>query len=133
MDQSSMNFWAILTGTILCLGAGFLWYGPLFGIVRQKSDRTPKEVRKRYRTELLIGPAFILLFMIGMIVAALLPAGSDWSDGVLLGAILGLGPAAGVGLNAIFSKGSFPHFLIDGGYLFIVFVIFGIITGVWHV
>ena len=128
-----MNFWAILTGAILCLGAGLLWYGPFFGAVRQTSHHLPEGSKGRFRTELLAGPAFILLFMIGMVVSALLPAGSDWTDGLLLGAILGLGPFAGVGLTAIFTRQSFTRFMVDGGFLFIVFVIFGFITGMWHV
>lgn len=128
-----MNFWAILTGAILCLGAGFLWYGPFFGAVRQTSNHLEEGNKGRIRTGLLAGPAFILLFMIGMVLAALLPAGSDWTDGLLLGAILGLGPFAGVGLTAIFTRQNFSRFLVDGSFLFIVFIIYGFIIGVWHV
>ena len=128
-----MNFWAIFFGTIACLVAGFIWYGPFFGNFRKKQLNMTGEKQFQFRPGLLTGPAFILLFLIGMIVAALLPAGSDWKDGLLLGAILGLGPFAGVGLNAIFTRRQFVLFLVDGGYLLAVFILFGFILGVWYV
>lgn len=134
MELSSINFWAILAGTFTCLVAGYFWYGPLFGSTLENRQQGKQDGKSMIWLSMRAGPATILTFIVGLVIAALLPAHSGWLDGLLLGAILGLGlAAASIGLNYLYTGRSLTRFLIDGAYLVLVFLIFGMIIGAWHV
>jgi hypothetical protein len=134
MELSDINFWAVLAGTVASFLLGLLWYGPLFGKPWQKHVGLSDEDFKSANMGLIFGPAIVLTFIMGLVLASILPGYANWLDGMLLGAVLGLGvAAASLGVNYLFARRTLTLFLIDGLYIVFVMMIFGAIIGAWHV
>jgi hypothetical protein len=128
MNLTEINFLAVLIGTITSFALGFLWYGPLFGKSWQRHVGLTNEELKEVNMALVFGPAFILTFIMGLVIAALIPVEASIADGALLGFVLGLGLiATSFGVNYLFARQSVSLYLIDASYQVFVLVIFGVI------
>ncbi|MDX1477408.1 MAG: DUF1761 domain-containing protein [Saprospiraceae bacterium] len=126
MELSDINLIAVGIGAVAVFGLGFIWYAPpVFGRIWQRHIETPPTPDTNVLA--MFGPAFILICVIGLVMAAFKPEEiSGWSDGALMGSILGLGlVATSLGINYLFARRSMTLFLIDAGYLVLTLTIFG--------
>jgi hypothetical protein len=134
MELAEINFWPILVATIVNFLLGFLWYGPMFGKPWQRLTRLSDDDLKNGNMAMVFGPVIILMFIMGLVLASILPGDSNWLDGLLLGAVLGMGISmTSLGVNFLFARRSLTLFLINGIYMLLVMMIFGAIIGGWYV
>jgi hypothetical protein len=127
MQFSPINFLAIVLGTFANFIFGFLWYAPyVFGKSWQKHTGLSNEQLERGSVILKFGPAMLLIFIMGVVLAAYLPTGLNWEQGAFGGLLLGAGLAASsIGMHYLFARRSVHLFLIDAGYIVIAMTIFG--------
>ena len=134
MELAEINFWPILVATLINFLLGFLWYGPIFGKPWKSHTGLSDDDLKNGSMVMIFGPAIVLTFIMGLVLASILPNDSNWLDGLLLGAVLGLGVSmASLGVNYLFARRSLTLFLIDGVYMLFVMMIFGAVIGWWYV
>jgi hypothetical protein len=76
-----------------------------------------------------LGPALVLIFLIGIMLDVLLPAEIlEWDDGAAMGLLVGLAIVApSLALHYIFARRSVHLFLIDAGYSVFALLILGAI------
>lgn len=129
MQFSPVNFLAVVIGTFANFLFGFLWYAPVvFGKAWQKHTGLTNDQIRRGSILLKFGPAILLTFIMGVVLAAYLPMGLNWEQGAFGGLLLGAGLAAtSIGMHYLFAKRSVHLFLIDAGYIVIAMTIFGAI------
>ena len=126
MQFSPVNFLAVAVGTFLSLMFGLLWYAPqVFGKTWQKhaglnKDQVTSGVLMKF------GPAIVLTFFMGVVLAAFLPDALDWEQGAFAGMVLGAGVGGtSLGVHYLFEKRSIHLFLIDAGYIVMSMTMFG--------
>ena len=126
MELAEINFTAIGIGTIAALLLGIVWYAKgIFGTMwEQELGHDPGQRGSMAST---FGPVILLLFVVGIVMSAIMPASVDSIyDGALFGAIIGLGLVISAqGINFLFACRSMRLFLIEAGYLLFSFVIIG--------
>lgn len=129
MQFSPINLLSVVIGTFACVLLGFLWYAPwVFGKAWQKHTGLTNDKLKRGSVIVRFGPAIVLTFAMGLVLAAYLPVGLNWEQGAFGGLVMGAGVAATtLGLHYLFAKRSVNLFLIDAGYAVICMTIFGAI------
>ena len=80
----------------------------------------------------IFGGSFVLEFVMAFNLAAFLGDTADLIWGITAGALAGVGwVAASTGVTYLFERKSMKLFLINAGYHVIVFVVMGVILGVW--
>ena len=136
-----INIWAVLVCAIISMVLGFVWYGPLFGKkwmeitgANEKTIEQRKEMQKR------AGPLYGIQFILSLFQAYVLAHYIiGWKDASGLENSLWIWAAfimpmvaQGAMWNADSKKISSGRFLIQGGYQLILFIIFGLILGVWR-
>jgi len=132
MDFISINWLAAVVAALSSFGVGFLWYGPLFGKPWQKLIGLSDEDMKNANMGKIFGTAFIFTLIGAVVLATMIPAGTGLLNGMLLGLTVGVGFAAtALGINYQFARHPFNLWLIDGGYIIIVYVVMGLILGAW--
>lgn len=138
--METINYWAILTGAVLSMVIGAIWYAPLFGKKWMEIigvDPTNEEaVQKMQKSS---GPLYgvqFLLTLFQVLVLAHLVADTQtvgglqrslwiWAAFVIptfAGAIMWTNDSA---------KLKWSRFLIQGGYQLILFIVFGILLQYW--
>ncbi|HLF62612.1 MAG TPA: DUF1761 domain-containing protein [Saprospiraceae bacterium] len=129
MQFSTVNFLAVVIGTFANFLFGFLWYAPtVFGKAWQKHTGLTNDQIKRGSVVMRFGPAIVLTFIMGLVLAAYLPMDLNWEIGAFGGLIMGAGVGAtSLGMHYLFAKRSIHLYLIDAGYLVISMTIFGAI------
>jgi hypothetical protein len=129
MQFSPINFLAVFTGTMASLVFGFIWYAPaVFGKAWQKHTGLTDAQIRRGSIILKFGPAILLTFVMGIVLAAYLPVGLHWEQGAFGGLMMGAGVAAtSLGMHYLFAKRSVNLYLIDAGYVVISMTILGAI------
>ncbi len=129
MQFSPINFLAVAVGTFASLLFGFLWYAPqVFGKKWQKHTGMTDDKFNRGIVLMKFGPAIVLTFVMGIVLAAYLPSELDWDQGAFGGLMMGAGVGAtSLGMHYLFAKRSIHLFLIDTGYVVISMTIFGAI------
>lgn len=126
---SPINFLAVATGTLVSLSIGFLWYSPfVFGKGWQKHTHLSNDQIGRGVIRMRFGPAIVLFFVMGIVIAAFMPTNINWEQGAFVGLVLGGGIAASsLGMHYLFARRSVNLFLIDAGYIVLSMAIFGAI------
>ena len=120
---------------------GFVWYGPLFGkkwmsitgadkVDMERRKEMMKGVWKLYLTQFVLAlfEAYVLLWYItslGGVSSGVHTAFSIWTAFIIPTL------AASCMWNNESGKVSWARFLIQGGYQLVLFVIFGLILGMW--
>ncbi len=134
MDLSRINYVAVLVATLSSFVIGGLWYSPLmFSKIWIKEAQVDVEAARKAGKVRIFGTAFILAFIISFNLAAFLgpDAGLVW--GLTAGALAGIGwVAASLGMIYLFELKSVKLFLINAGYLAVMFIVAGGIIGAWQ-
>jgi uncharacterized protein YneF (UPF0154 family) len=128
----------VVVSAVAVFAIGALWYSPLlFGKQWVKAHGYTEEKIKAMRASM--GRAYGVSFLCYLVMAAAmsiligrigitLPIG-----GVKLGAVIGLGFAATIGLTAnMFSEKPLATYVIDAGYQIVYLMVMGVILVVWR-
>jgi len=140
MEPLSVNYLAIITGTVLSMILGFVWYGPLFGKKwKELAGANDKELKDREKmqqsmTPLLVGQFVITLFQV-LVLAHLIAdttrvGGLERSLWIWAAFVL---PTlfATIMWTAESGKRKKGRLLIQGSYQFVIFAIFGLLLQFW--
>lgn len=124
---SSINYWAVLASSVSVFALGGLWYCPkLFGGIWQQEAQVRCE--ERHPAKVFI-TSFVFAVIAAFGFAILVGPQPGLNASLLQGAIVGLLVAASFGINYQFGNRGIKLLLIDGGYHFIQFLIYGLIFG----
>ncbi len=136
----TINYWAVLGCSILALIMGYIWYGLLFskkwlatiGVTKDQKEAYDKSCLKLCVIDFLLTlfQVFILAYIIGFHekeVSGLKIALSIWI-GFIMPTIIG----AHI-WNNYPAKKTWTIILIQGGYKLVMFIIFGLILGIYRV
>jgi hypothetical protein len=119
-------------GILLCglssMLLGALWYSPLlFGRAWQSGVGISDEELARGNMALIYGLAFLLSFVAAALFALLVGHRHGLIPWTAAGAAVGAMVAAAFGINYLFERRSVRQWLINGGYHFVQFALFGLI------
>ena len=134
----SLRILPVLVSAIAVFAIGALWYSPLlFGKAWARAHGLSEEKLERMRAS--AGPAYATSFACYLVMAAAMSILIGRMDitmlrgGVKLGALLGLGFAATIGLTAnVFSDKPLSAWLIDAGFQLAYLIVMGVILVAWR-
>lgn len=136
-----INYWAILVCGIASMILGMLWYGPLFGKMWMKVvGATDMDKERRKEMQKRAGPLYIVTFLLALFqtyVLAYYIAGWKEASGLenslwIWAAFIIPTVASGAMWNNDSAKISWARFLIQAGYYLVLFIVFGLILGIWR-
>lgn len=128
-----MHILAIILAVVAPFVLGFLWYGPLFQDPWMKEIGHDPDDPQNTSMGLTFGLATILT-LVAVLVADtfLISEAATAMQGLSQGLLLGIGVAAtALGINYVFSQRSVRLYLIDAGYLVLMFGLIGLFVRVW--
>lgn len=133
----SINILPIFVCALIAMGLDFLYYSPmLLGKIWITSDEKSEDIEQNNFIKIkLCIINFLSQFVMAYILARLMSyiGASTPQEGIRIAFIAWLGFIATSLTMSYVSEGKkFTQFLIDGGFHFIVLLIFGIILGAWH-
>lgn len=119
---------AALVGTIAGFALGAVWYGPLFGKAwMAENGFTEEGLKKDFNPAMTYGATFVLGFIAAYVIGALLGPQPEFWFAIGVGLAAGLGiVATAIGTNYLFERRSPRHWLINGGYHALRFVLIGL-------
>ena len=125
---------ATLAAALSAFLLGGLWYSPaLFGKAWQREVGLSDEALAAAPMGRIFGGAFALSLLAAFVFALFLGPSPALPFALGAGAAAGFGwVAAGLGINYLFARRSLRLFAIDAGYLGLMFVLFGLVLGLWH-
>jgi len=135
-----INIWAVLVCAVLSMVVGSIWYGPLFGkkwIEITGADMSDLEKRKEMMKGVwkLYLTQFILTLFQVYVLAYFIKGWAEVSgvtNALWIWAAFIMPTVAGASMwNNDSAKISWARFLIQGGYQLILFIMFGLILGLW--
>jgi len=140
MEPLTVNYYAIITGAVLSMIFGALWYGPLFG--KKWMDIVgvdPEDLEARKKMQKSAGPLYLVQFILTLfqvLVLAHLIADTTRASGLerslfIWGAFVIPTLAGAVMWTNEPGRQKWARFLIQGGYQLSLFVIFGLLLQFW--
>lgn len=130
---TEINLLAVLVAAAAAFALGGVWYGPLFGRVwRTAEGKTELTPEKAGHPALVYGASFALMLIAAALLASVLGPAPALKASVGAGLLIGAGwVATSFGVNYLFAGRRLPLFLVDGGYNVVVFVLMGLIIGLF--
>ncbi len=133
----TINFWAVLSSAVSAFVLGGIWYGPLFGKRWQALNGLSDEQIAGGNTAMIFGVSFLLTFVVAFALAILVGSPLLQEVNLVNGIILGLEVsvlfvATSMGINYLFALKPFSLWLVDCGYLVLMFAVMGAILGAWQ-
>lgn len=134
----SIPFLPVVVSAVAVFAIGALWYSPaLFGKAWVKAHgHTPEKIEAMRAS---MGRAYGVSFLCYLVMAAAMAILIQRMDifyvrgGVKLGALIGVGFAATIGLTAnMFSEKPLATYLIDAGYQIVYLMVMGAILVAWR-
>ena len=138
---ANINILAVLACGVVGLVLGFVWYGPLFGklwmhlckmdeLSEEEKLKMQKNAMKLYATQLLLTlfQAFVLAHFLGGFGAVTGIFGSLW---IWAGFVLPTVATLSMWGNDS-GKTAWVRFGITAGFQLVLFVMFGLILGIWY-
>jgi len=136
------NYWAILACAVASMVIGTVWYGPLFGRKwTEINELSPDDLAKREAMQKGAGPLYAIQFFLSLLQIYILNNLILWTGAsdkaVWVAFFLWLGmvmpTVAGLAMwNAKPTKVKWTLFLLSSGYQLILFVVYGVILGLWR-
>lgn len=140
METMDVNYWAIVTGAVLSMVIGAIWYGPLFGNKWMEIvGVNPADLEARKKMQKSAGPLYAVQFILTLfqvLVLAHLVADTQIVGGLerslWIWAAFVIPTLAGAVMwtNEI-RKLKWTRFLIQGGYQLVLFIVFGLLLQFW--
>ena len=138
-DLSTINWLAVIVGTVIYFGLGAIWYSPvLFARPWQRSiGWDPQQTPPEQRATTYVVPFIAYLVMaIGTAMLAAATRSDTFGDGVVLGLVLGIGFAA---MHSVVDASFDPNkpqpwtwFAITASYNAIGLLVVAVIVSVWR-
>ena len=128
-----INWFAILSATLVGFVVGFLWYGPLFGKVWMKEAGLSEEDVKNGNMAKIFGFTAVFQFIMAYCLAMFFGNDITAASGAMYGFLTGFAwVALSVSVLALYEQRSFKYMLINGGFWTVVFTLMGLIIGAWR-
>ncbi len=125
-----INWIGIIAATVSAFVLGGLWYGPLFGKKWQALVGLSDEDVKNANMAKVFGGAFVLTLIAAFVFAMFLGPDITLQQGAAYGASAGLcWVGAALGINYLFAQKPLALWLIDAGYMTLMFTLFGVLLG----
>lgn len=140
MENVTVNYWAIITGAILSMVIGAIWYGPLFGKRwLEIIGATDMDLEARKKMQKSAGPLYLVQFILTLfqvLVLAHLIADTRIAGGLerslwIWGAFVIPTLAGAVMWTNETGRLKRARFLIQGGYQLVMFIVFGLLLQFW--
>ncbi len=132
MDITTLNWLAVIVAALSTFMIGALWYGPFFGKAWMTEHGFTEKDLKEANMAKIYGIAFVLEFIMALNLAIFLSDSSDVIWGITAGFLAGFGwVALAMGVNTLFSRGTFRLWLIDAFYFVVTFMLMGAIVTAW--
>ena len=136
-----INYLAVLACGVVAMALGFVWFGPLFG--KKWSEiigANTADVEARKKMQAAAGKLHVVQFLLAIFQAWVLAYYiQGWKDAsgvtnaVWIWAAFVMPTVAGSAMwNNDSAKVSWARFLIQAGYQLVLFVVFGLILGLWR-
>ncbi len=139
-----INYWAVLVCGIVAMVLGFIWYGPIFGKLWMKLNGVDamnaeqcKEMQKKagpmYGVQFVLAlfQAYVLAYFIGAWLQFQQVSGIHTAFGIWIGFIMTTIASTSLWTGET-GKAKWARFLVQSGYNLILFIIFGLILGMWR-
>jgi Protein of unknown function (DUF1761) len=127
-----LNWLAIVAATLSCFLIGGLWYSPL-GFMKSWQRENGGQQAAQGSPLRVFGVAGACAFMAAVAYAVLIPPAHHFHDALHQGVLTGFGIAAmSFGINYQFANRSLKLLAIDGGYVVVMFAVYGVILGLWR-
>ena len=140
MPTIEINYLAVLVCGISAMVLGSIWYGPLFGKVWMRVNNvSPDDLEKRKEMQKSAGPLYVVQFVLTLLQAWIMAwyigsmdsaSGVHNAFGMWLAFIIPTVASACMWTNDS-KKVSWTKFGMQAGYYLVLFVIFGLILGLW--
>ncbi len=137
-----INYWAVLVCAVLAMALGALWYGPLFGkkwlevTGASQMDMARRQEMMRNVWKLYVVQFILVLFQV-WVLAYFIQGWQEVSgveNALWIWAAFVMPTVAGAAMwNNDSARVSWARFLLQGGYQLILFIMFGLILGLWPV
>ena len=134
----TVNYWAVLVCGVLAMVIGYIWYGPLFGKAWARAvGATAMDAEARKKMQKSAGPLYLVQFIMVLFQAWILARALGGSPDALANTGLiwfafVVPTVAGLCMwNNDSRKVAWTKFLLSAGYQLILFVMFGLILGMW--
>lgn len=133
MESVEINFIAVVFAALSMFIIGGLWYSPiLFGKKWLFELGKTGSFLQTGNKAIIFGLSFFISLIMALNLAGFISGFKDWSWGLIGGFLAGFGWATlSLGIIYLFERKSIVHFLINGGYLTISFLVMGLILGLW--
>jgi hypothetical protein len=141
MDFSSVNWLAVVVGTLIAMVLGAIWFSqrtfyPVWWKAIGKSDKdAPSMTNPALMWGLVVVAAFVVSLFMNLMVHALgslMPGGSTLATGATAGFVLWLGFVAPASLTNKLFANQLLAWVLEAGYHLVNFVILGALFGAWH-
>jgi hypothetical protein len=128
----AINWLAVLVATLSCFAIGGFWYSPLaFLSIWQRENAGGKAGQGNPAR--VFGLAILFAAAAATAYARLMPPADTFYQALTQGLYVGVGlVATAFGINYQFSNRSGLLYLIDAGYVIVLFAVYGVILGLWH-
>ncbi len=136
-----INYLAVVVCAVLAMVIGFIWYGPLFGKLWMRTyGIAAMDEEKRKEMQRKAGPLYVVQFVLALFqVYVLAHYIAGWTDasGVeqalwIWGAFIMPVIAGSSMWTNDTAKVKWTKFLLQAGYQLILFILFGLILGMWR-
>lgn len=140
METLSVNYFAIVVGAVLSMAIGAVWYGPLFGKKwLEIVGATAEDLEARRKMQAAAGPLYVVQFVLTLfqvLVLAHLIADTTRVGGLerslwIWAAFVIPTLAGAVMWTNEEGRRKWARFLIQGGYQFTIFIVFGLLLQFW--
>lgn len=122
---ADLNWLAVIVGTVVAFGAGWLWYGMLFQKVWMEGSRLTEADTQS------MSPTAMVLQVVGLFLLALVIGVTATSDALGTAILAILAAAVLIMSGASFSKKTNAAILIEGGYVVVAGIVMIIFQGIF--
>lgn len=128
---TSVPLVAVLIATLLSFLLGAVWYGPIFGKAwMEENGFTMETIKKDFNPIKLYGATFVLALVASYVFGMFIGPDPEMKNSLISGAAVGLAwVGTSFGTSYLFEGKSMRHFIINGGYHVVQFLLIGVAFG----
>lgn len=132
--QTKINYLAVVSCVVINMLLGIVWYGAFAEPWMAGNGLTEERIKSMPASNTPYLISILGALIVGYVIANLFKrmSISGWLDGAKTGAALGLIPMVGYFTNNAFSMRSTDLSWIDGGYAWVLVVLYSTVIGGWQ-
>lgn len=132
MEMATVNWLAVLAAAAASFVLGGLWYGPLFGGTWMRVSGVTEEQLGGGGAGRIFGVSFVLQVVAAAVLAMFIGPDAGFAFAVAAAGSVGLcWVATSLGVIYLFERRPLAHWLVNGGYVVVAFLLMGVILGAW--